>query len=76
MNAINTYQDKILIVDDSSDNLRLLEDTLSSAGYRMRLANDGELVLRSTGIHQPALKYTRRRQHPEIESAIKSNQQG
>lgn len=47
--------DEILVVDDTQESLRLLQDILGSAGYRVRLADDGELALRSARIHPPEL---------------------
>ena len=55
MNDMNTYPDEILVVDDTSASLKLLEDILSNAGYRVRLATGGELALRSAKIQPPAL---------------------
>ncbi|HEY5653209.1 MAG TPA: response regulator [Pontiella sp.] len=42
----------ILIVDDIPENLRLLGDVLSEAGYRVRQAPSGKLALRAAE-HQP-----------------------
>ncbi|MFH0730332.1 MAG: response regulator [Pseudomonadota bacterium] len=55
MNAIHTCPDEILVVDDASASLKLLENILSNAGYLVRLARDGELALRSAKIQPPAL---------------------
>jgi len=55
MNARETEQDDILAVDDTPASLKLLADILSDAGYRVRLAGDGELALRSANIQPPAL---------------------
>ncbi len=46
---------EILVVDDAQENLRLLRDMLTEAGYRVRLASDGELALRSVQAKPPAL---------------------
>ena len=51
---MNTTEE-ILVVDDTPANLRLLEGILVGAGYRVRLAADGELALRSAKIQPPAL---------------------
>lgn len=48
-------QDEILVVDDTQESLKLLQEFLTSAGYRVRLSDDGELALRSARIHPPAL---------------------
>ena len=45
----------ILVVDDAPANLKLLEQILSEAGYRVRLATEGELALRSARLQPPAL---------------------
>ncbi len=45
----------ILVVDDNVNNLKLLEGILINAGYRVRLASDGELALRSAMAHTPSL---------------------
>lgn len=55
MNDSNSYRDEILVVDDTPDSLRLLSDILSGRGYRVRLAPDGELALRSARAQPPAL---------------------
>ncbi|MDX9974599.1 MAG: GAF domain-containing protein, partial [FCB group bacterium] len=55
MTSIHAYSDEILVVDDTSASLRLLADILSGAGYRVRLATDGDLALRSAKVHPPAL---------------------
>ena len=47
--------DEILVVDDVPASLRLLEGILVGAGYRVRLATDGELALRSAKIQPPGL---------------------
>ena len=47
--------DEILVVDDAPASLRLLEGILVGAGYRVRLATDGELALRSAKIQRPGL---------------------
>jgi len=55
MNAINAYADEILVVDDTTDSLKMMADILGHAGYRVRSANDGELAIRSARIQAPAL---------------------
>jgi diguanylate cyclase (GGDEF)-like protein/PAS domain S-box-containing protein len=45
----------ILIVDDTPDNLRLLTDLLSSRGYKVRIAPDGEFALNSVKTNAPDL---------------------
>src|SRR5512136_1628805 len=46
---------EILVIDDSTANLKLMEETLTTAGYRVRLANEGELALHSAMKQPPAL---------------------
>jgi PAS domain S-box-containing protein len=53
MNDVNEAE--ILVVDDNRNNLKLLDEILSGAGYHVRLANDGELALRSAMVQPPAL---------------------
>jgi signal transduction histidine kinase/DNA-binding response OmpR family regulator len=55
MTAINAYADEILVVDDTTDSLKMMADILGNAGYRIRSANDGELAIRSARIQAPAL---------------------
>ena len=43
----NNYRGNILIVDDLPDNLRLLRDTLSEHGYKVRSATTGEMAIRA-----------------------------
>ncbi|ELS03158.1 diguanylate cyclase (GGDEF) domain-containing protein [Xenococcus sp. PCC 7305] len=45
LDLIDLYSHKILIVDDVSDNLRLLSTTLSQQGYQVRCAKNGEMAL-------------------------------
>ncbi|TXT40189.1 MAG: multi-sensor signal transduction histidine kinase [Comamonadaceae bacterium] len=55
MNAVNAYSDEILVVDDTTDSLKMMADILGNAGYRVRSAKDGELAIRSARIQAPAL---------------------
>jgi len=48
-------KDEILVVDDSPASLKLLDGILREAGYRPRLAPEGELALRSVRQRAPAL---------------------
>jgi PAS domain S-box-containing protein len=47
--------DEILVVDDTAGSLKLLESILTDAGYRVRLAPDGALAMRSARSKPPAL---------------------
>ena len=44
---LTTYRGDILIVDDLPDNLRLLRDTLSAQGYKVRSATTGAMAIRA-----------------------------
>ncbi|MDF0556747.1 EAL domain-containing protein [Kamptonema sp. UHCC 0994] len=44
---VTSYQGNILIVDDLPDNLRLLRDTLSKEGYKVRSATTGAMAIRA-----------------------------
>ena len=44
---MTSYQGSILIVDDLPDNLRLLRDTLSAQGYKVRSATTGAMAIRA-----------------------------
>jgi diguanylate cyclase (GGDEF)-like protein len=44
---VTSHQGDILIVDDLPDNLRLLRDTLSEEGYKVRSATTGAMALRA-----------------------------
>lgn len=44
---VTRYRGNILIVDDLPDNLRLLRDTLSEEGYKIRSATTGAMALRA-----------------------------
>ncbi|MDB9511413.1 EAL domain-containing protein [Kamptonema animale CS-326] len=46
-NPVTSYRGNILIVDDLPDNLRLLRDTLSEEGYKVRSATTGAMALRA-----------------------------
>lgn len=45
----------ILVIDDTPDNLRLLSQTLKEQGYKVRLARDGNLALKSVQEEPPDL---------------------
>ncbi|MEG4959934.1 MULTISPECIES: EAL domain-containing protein [unclassified Microcoleus] len=45
--SVTSYRGNILIVDDLPDNLRLLRDTLSEQGYKVRSATTGAMALRA-----------------------------
>src|SRR5689334_1583521 len=49
------HKGTILAIDDESDSLRLLTDTLSEQGYRVRPANSGPLALASVAVERPEL---------------------
>jgi PAS domain S-box-containing protein len=60
MNAPNSAasapgSDELLLVDDSTESLGMLAEMLTRAGYRVRLANDGALALRSARYRPPSL---------------------
>ncbi len=44
---LTSYRGDILIVDDLPDNLRLLRDTLSAQGYKVRSATTGAMAIRA-----------------------------
>jgi len=44
---VTSYRGNILIVDDLPDNLRLLRDTLSAQGYKVRSATTGAMAIRA-----------------------------
>ncbi len=44
---ISHFDETILLVDDSLDNLRLLSTMLSSQGYQVKKAINGEFALQS-----------------------------
>jgi diguanylate cyclase (GGDEF)-like protein/PAS domain S-box-containing protein len=44
---VTNYRGNILIVDDLPDNLRLLRDTLSEQGYKVRSATTGAMAIRA-----------------------------
>ncbi|TVQ45789.1 MAG: diguanylate cyclase [Gloeocapsa sp. DLM2.Bin57] len=52
---MTNQKSNILIVDDTPDNLRLLTDLLSSRGYKIRIAPDGEFALDSVKANPPDL---------------------
>ena len=45
--SVTSYLGNILIVDDLPENLRLLRDTLSEHGYKVRSATTGAMALRA-----------------------------
>ena len=51
----NEFAEDILIVDDVTENLNLLERILIGAGYRVRTATGGDIALRSVRARAPAL---------------------
>lgn len=53
--AHNKYQADILLVDDTPDNLRLLNNILSRAGYRIRAARNGQIAITSAQAMPPDL---------------------
>ena len=55
MNAGEFSMDDILVVDDEPANLESLRRLLGEAGYRVRLASNGEQALRSAKVKPPAL---------------------
>ena len=52
---INLTPNKILIVDDMPDNLRLLSATLTQKGYQIRCAKNGEIALMGANNDLPDL---------------------
>ena len=46
---------RILVVEDHEDNRQILRDLLSSAGYEMVEAHDGEAALPAAALHKPDL---------------------
>lgn len=53
--AQNSKQECILIVDDSTDNLYLMQFILETQGYKVGLANSGEQALEQVKIDHPDL---------------------
>ena len=51
----SSVPDEILVVDDTVASLKLIGNILGDAGYRVRLAHDGALALRSARLRPPAL---------------------
>jgi len=52
---VHADPDDVLVVDDTPASLKLLESVLSSAGYWVRLATDGEGALFSAKLHPPSM---------------------
>jgi signal transduction histidine kinase len=48
LKAVDTYKGNILIVDDQLENLQVLSQTLSEAGYKVKGAVKGEMALRAS----------------------------
>ena len=46
---------RILVVEDQTDNMQILRDLLTSAGYAMIEAEDGAEGVRAASAHQPDL---------------------
>ena len=46
---------RILVVEDQADNMQILRDLLTSAGYAMIEAEDGAKGVRAASAHQPDL---------------------
>lgn len=53
MKELNNTKGSILVVDDTSDSLKLLTDILSSEGYTVRPADSGELALMAVSVKIP-----------------------
>jgi len=53
--TVPEQQGKILIVDDSATNLRLLSDILSASGYEFSLTQDGAAAMRFVQTQLPDL---------------------
>lgn len=52
---LNKKNESILVVDDSPDNLYLMQFVLESQGYKVGLANNGREALRKISGYQPDL---------------------
>ena len=55
MNSVTHSPEMILLVDDSSDNLRLLSTMLKSQGYTVKKAISGKFALQSMEVIEPDL---------------------
>ncbi|MGB7440287.1 MAG: response regulator [Coleofasciculaceae cyanobacterium] len=53
--SLSKKSPSILVVDDKVENLRLLQNLLSSAGYKIRMAPSGELALKTIEYSLPDL---------------------
>jgi signal transduction histidine kinase len=51
----NTLSENILIVDDNPNNLEVLSETLTRAGFQVAIATDGESAIEQIQYHQPEL---------------------
>jgi PAS domain S-box-containing protein len=55
VNADDLRKEEILVVDDEPANLKLLQQLLTEANYKVKLASSGELALRGAKLNPPAL---------------------
>ena len=55
MKTINNFSNSILIIDDNSENLRVLSNILKPEGYKIRIATNGEQTLKSVVSTPPDL---------------------
>jgi CheY-like chemotaxis protein len=54
-NDLRTWNEDILVVDDSIDNLQVLSEILTEAGYRVRPVEKPQIALESALAHPPSL---------------------
>ena len=54
-NSSSSNLSSILVVDDKVENLRLLQNLLSGAGYKVRMAPSGDLAIKTVEYSQPDL---------------------
>jgi len=52
---VNDFKANILVVDDNAEDLKLLMGMLSSKGYRVRVAPNGQLAIKSVKSSPPDL---------------------